>query len=444
MSKGQLFYPTSQKLWTAVNWKKAERSVIYLQKRIMKASQKNQKRQVRNLQRLLIRSLSARLKAVKQVTEEILFSQNVQFDEYSKLNQVLALRQRRNKFLLQPIQTKFIKTKKNVFDFSQIKDKIYKVLWYFTLLPLLDNNSDQNNSNFYLPDNPKNLYADIKTIFTNKTPVKWVLKLNFQPFFEKINVKSFSKAIPMEKKVLSKWFKAKFYKDLNSSIDNKIFFDKNENKNLLFLLINLTLKSLNFSLKNKRLEFKKQVLNNPFFSFLYFDYNCLITFSTKKELEIYKNFIFSFFNKNGIFINEDQMSIIEMVNGVHFGNWNFSYLKKSYFFINISRKSLKFHKNEIKQFIKQSKNLSLLIFILKLSEKIIYWKKENDVANNFIKISGELEKYIFRLLWKWARKRHGKKTHSWIFNNYWLKINGKNFFNMRDKKSKKIYQLSSY
>lgn len=54
--------------WNAVNWARAEAIVWWIQTRIVKAVKAGDKRRVRSLQRLLTRSRSAKLLAVKPVT----------------------------------------------------------------------------------------------------------------------------------------------------------------------------------------------------------------------------------------------------------------------------------------------------------------------------------------------------------------------------------------
>lgn len=57
-------------VWQTLPWKKLQRNVFRLQKRIYQAKRRNDVRTVRNLQRLLLRSWSARLLAVRQVSQD--------------------------------------------------------------------------------------------------------------------------------------------------------------------------------------------------------------------------------------------------------------------------------------------------------------------------------------------------------------------------------------
>jgi RNA-directed DNA polymerase len=56
--------------WETLDWKSIQKNVYHLQKRIYQASLKQNYHQVHNLQRLLLRSRSAKLLAVRQVTQD--------------------------------------------------------------------------------------------------------------------------------------------------------------------------------------------------------------------------------------------------------------------------------------------------------------------------------------------------------------------------------------
>ena len=56
--------------WNMIPWKKIQRNVFKLQKRIYQASRRGDIGTVRKLQRLLMRSWSAKLLAVRRVTQD--------------------------------------------------------------------------------------------------------------------------------------------------------------------------------------------------------------------------------------------------------------------------------------------------------------------------------------------------------------------------------------
>src|SRR6516225_3109530 len=56
--------------WQGVPWPQVEANVHALQRRIYRAEQQGNRRKVRSLQRLLLRSTSAKLLAVRRVTQD--------------------------------------------------------------------------------------------------------------------------------------------------------------------------------------------------------------------------------------------------------------------------------------------------------------------------------------------------------------------------------------
>src|SRR5437899_7777048 len=56
--------------WKQVPWKKLEQHIFRIQKRIYRASQRGETRKVEKLQKLLMKSKSARLLAVRRVTQD--------------------------------------------------------------------------------------------------------------------------------------------------------------------------------------------------------------------------------------------------------------------------------------------------------------------------------------------------------------------------------------
>ncbi len=56
--------------WKAINWRKAERYVFKLQKRIYPASRRGDVKQVRKLQKTLMRSWFNRVLSVRRVTQD--------------------------------------------------------------------------------------------------------------------------------------------------------------------------------------------------------------------------------------------------------------------------------------------------------------------------------------------------------------------------------------
>ncbi|MDV2999164.1 MAG: hypothetical protein N5P05_002762 [Chroococcopsis gigantea SAG 12.99] len=59
----------ASELWKNLNWKKFQKNLFRLQKRVFKAVQVGDKRKAQSLQKLILKSFAARLLAIRQVTQ---------------------------------------------------------------------------------------------------------------------------------------------------------------------------------------------------------------------------------------------------------------------------------------------------------------------------------------------------------------------------------------
>src|SRR2546427_2464402 len=72
--------------WSPIPWRKLERYIYRLQKRIYKAKQRHDTRAVRGLKRVLKRSKAAKTLAVRQVTQDNRGKRTAGIDGGKKLN----------------------------------------------------------------------------------------------------------------------------------------------------------------------------------------------------------------------------------------------------------------------------------------------------------------------------------------------------------------------
>ena len=82
--------------WKALPWKKHQRNVFRLQKRIYQAARQGDWKRVHNLQRLLLRSWSARCLAVRQVSQDNRGKRTARVDGVKSLTSKQRWKQARN------------------------------------------------------------------------------------------------------------------------------------------------------------------------------------------------------------------------------------------------------------------------------------------------------------------------------------------------------------
>jgi len=85
---------------------------------------------------------------------------------------------------------------------------------------------------------------------------------------------------------------------------------------------------------------------------------------------------------------------------------------------------------------------SLTYLIIKKNTKLVYPAKFYWYRRCFFAMIKKINFFIHSLLWLWIKKRHNKKSNSWLFKKYWIFIENKPYFYYYEKR--KIYYLIAY
>lgn len=108
--------------------------------------------------------------------------------------------------------------------------------------------------------------------------------------------------------------------------------------------------------------------------------------------------------------------------------FNFSFIRflkfGSRLFFNVDKKKIGFYKLYFKTLLKSSWNKGTFFLLMKInheikncSEKIIFFSSKK-------RLLLMLDIYIYKLLWKYLRRLHSKKTSSWVYSKYWRCFSG--------------------
>jgi hypothetical protein len=92
----------------------------------------------------------------------------------------------------------------------------------------------------------------------------------------------------------------------------------------------------------------------------------------------------------------------------------------------VNKCNLQEHLKQIRQIIKQFKARDQLSLIIKLCPIIRGWCSYYSIVNNS-KVLSYCDYLTFKMLWRWACRRHTKKSRQWIKMNYFHQFNGKNW-----------------
>ncbi len=214
MSKTRGFTPQSE--WNKINWRKLEIIVFKLQKRIYRASSRGDSRVVRKLQKTLMKSWSAKMIAVRKVTQQNKGKKTAGIDGKKALTSKQRLTLVANlKLYKKPQPTRRVwidkpgRNEKRPLGIPTIYDRALQALTKLALEPEWEAVFEPNSYGFR-PG--RSCHDAIEAIFNgiNKMP-KWVLDADISKCFDKINHDLLLEKLntyPSMKRLIKNWLKA--------------------------------------------------------------------------------------------------------------------------------------------------------------------------------------------------------------------------------------------
>jgi RNA-directed DNA polymerase len=203
--------------WHRINWAARYRQVRSLQRRIVQAVQAGVWRKVKRLSYLLVHSFAARALAVKRVTENTGKKtpgvDGELWDTPEKKADAVARIGRWQGYRPAPLKRIYIPKKngqQRPLSIPTLEDRARQAVYLQALQPIAETTADQNSYGF----RPKRRCADAIDqcfkILRQKTSATWILEGDIQGFFDNIAFAWLETHIPMHKRLLSKWLRSGF------------------------------------------------------------------------------------------------------------------------------------------------------------------------------------------------------------------------------------------
>lgn len=445
--------------WHDLDWARIQRAVRKTQLKIAQATRDGDWRRAKRLQRLLTRSFHGRCLAVRRVTENRgRKTPGVDGETWgtpqAKLRAVSCLAKKRG-YRPKPLRRVWIpkpgKQEKRPLGIPTMLDRAMQALHLLVLEPVVESTSDPRSYGFRPDRSTADAMVELFHLLSMKHSAQWVLEGDIKGFFDNINHDWLCRNVLTDRSVLHKWLKA-------GVVDRRQLMATEagtpQGGIISPCLANATLNGLETELKRHlaRKLGKTKAKETKVHVVRYAD-DFVVTANSKELLEQeVQPWIEQFLSVRGVALSREKTQIVHIHQGFDFLGWNFrKYVPKSprkdaKLLIKPSKKNVSTFYRKVREIIKSSGALTQEALIGQLNPVLKGWAQYHSkvVAKQTF---STLDHLVFWRLWRWAKRRHPKKSADWIRKRYFRSIGGRNWVfaypYMNGKGGKQFRQLYS-
>lgn len=455
--------------WKTLPWSKIERCVFKLQKRIYKASQRDDIYQVHKLQKLLIKSRYAKLLAIRKVTQDNHGAKTAGVDgvkyltgkQRMRLSEELGLHHR-----AKPLRRVWIpkpnSTEKRPLGIPVMRDRVLQALLKLALEPEWEARFEPNSYGFRPGRSAQDAIAAIFNCINQRA--KWVLDADIEKCFDRINHQKLLdkvNTIPLFRQMIKGWLKAGI---LESDVFSETEAGTPQGGVISPLLANIALHGMEEYLGR---IFRIRRIGNGKFSqkitFIRYADDFVVIHQDREVLEQCRKLLDEWLAEIGLAMKPSKTRLVHTLHPIDDSKPGFDFLGVTVrqfpvgrthtgtdqrgnplgykTIIKPSKKSQTRHYQRMKEIIYRQRASPQESLIHELNSVIRGWSLyyAGQVSKD---VYSRMDFLLFKSLYRWATRRHGGKHKKRIVRKYWRLEKGRWRFETR-KEVKLQYHSST-
>jgi RNA-directed DNA polymerase len=409
--------------WHSIDWTRCRQNVKRLQARIVKATEEGRWGKVKALQWLLTHSLSGKALAVNRVIENKgKNTPGVDGETWStpeaKTDAIASLKRRG--YHPQPLRRVYIPKsngKQRPLGIPTMKDRAMQALHLLALDPVSETTADQNSYGFRKARSAHDaLEQCFAALGKPSKSARWVLDADIKGCFDNIDHDWMLSHIPMDREVLRKWLKAGY-------VERASLFPTERGTPQGGIasptLANMVLDGLEHRLKDRIRKRKSDgvVVYNPKINLIRYADDFVVTGDSPETLAKAKEVVVEFLAERGLELSPEKTRIVELSEGFNFLGQNVR-LYGDKVLIKPSKEAQAKIYDKIRDIVRRNKSIEQRDLIRMLNPVIQGWVNYHRHAVSSVAFS-RLDHMVWKLLWRWAKRRHRDKSRTWIKRRYW-------------------------